>query len=131
MSAQFIEDHVADELEVGSHLYLVEDEISDEDAIQIANRLTPEQQRKPYTYEKLVINHSEQAKRKPNWADHATVEHNTSAKVVQGGYVKPEIVPHADPVPVLFDNEGTKRERSARGQGLFGRNARRAKGRRS
>lgn len=107
-----------------------QNEISDEEALKRANQLTPEEQRKPYAHQTLVLNDRTSAKQ-VSWSSGRSVGKTapvTQKEVVtkrhEPSYMKPELTPHEDPVPVLFDGAETKRERSPRGQGLFGRNAR-------
>ncbi|PTH80045.1 hypothetical protein [Aeromonas veronii] len=107
-----------------------QNEISDEEALKRANQLTPEEQRKPYAHQTLVLNDRTSAKQ-VSWSSGRSVGKTapvTQKEVVtkrhETAYVKPELTPHEDPVPVLFDGSGAKRERNPRGQGLFGRNAR-------
>ncbi|WP_429036453.1 hypothetical protein [Aeromonas media] len=107
-----------------------QNEISDEEALKRANQLTPEEQRKPYAHQTLVLNDRTSAKQ-VSWSSGRSAgkaapvaQKEVVTKRHEPSYVKPELTPHEDPVPVLFDGTETKRERSPRGQGLFGRNAR-------
>ncbi|MND12078.1 hypothetical protein D3C87_692070 [compost metagenome] len=103
--------------------------MSDEEALRRANGLSPEEQQKPYQHQALTLGNN--GAKRAKWGDQspakAPMKAPTQKREVQSsiGYMKPEIITHEDPTPVLFSEAPEKKERVFRGQGLFGRNARR------